>query len=283
MSDQPKQSAGESPQSLWSRWWMILIFVGVGLIALGAIVGDDDPDTAPIAAGATTTSAPAVPTTGPEAEPTTTADSSTTSTAATTTTRQETTTSDPRDVAIVEGALGPEPQFDPDTAFDAEEALVQAPSGELQPEIPTSFQAQFGARVGEFEAAGVIPGTELEVFQWETSNEKTCAQVVGDDPELRSTGCVDELEDSSERTLTMNFYMTARRINDVVTVWHVSEETSIVLAVAGEEATWQRPRAGVVAMPLDSDTPRVTIQGFDANQEPLTETVFSPQEVADSG
>lgn len=92
MSDQPTQSADPSPQSLWTRWWMILIYVVVGLIALGAIVNEDDSDTDPIAGGATTTSTTAVSTSSSEPETTTTADSSTTTTAASTTTVAETTT-----------------------------------------------------------------------------------------------------------------------------------------------------------------------------------------------
>lgn len=81
----------DDKKPIWTRWWMIAIYVFVGLGILGNLVGDDEEPIAE-AAAATTTSEPAATTTT-ESTPTTT--SSTTTTSTTTTTTQPATTTTP--------------------------------------------------------------------------------------------------------------------------------------------------------------------------------------------
>lgn len=78
---------------IWTRWWMILIYVVVGLGVLGSLVGDDSANPEEAAAETTTTTA-ALTTTSTESEPTSTVAPSTTSTQppTTTTTQPPTTT-----------------------------------------------------------------------------------------------------------------------------------------------------------------------------------------------
>lgn len=184
------------------------------------------------------------------------------------------------DVPIVEGTLGPEPEFDPAAAFGAVETPLAQAGGELAPEVSTDTESVVGALEGDFKAVGGIPGTELEVFRWETDRNQTCKQVVGED--VRSTGCVDELTYGSDPynpdgNSLGTFDMTDRSVDGTVVVWGVTEDTAVVVADTGAEVIWQRPRAAMVAFSFDTDISAVTLRAYDAGQELLADTEFSPE------
>lgn len=190
-------------------------------------------------------------------------------------------------VPVVEAALGPEPRFDPTEAFGAEEMSLLPPRGEVRPEVTQEAEFANGARDGEFVAIGRVPGTQQEVFSWETTRDLTCVQVIGED--LRSSHCRDKPEsvaDSADVTDGPGVFWAHRNssteeVAEVVVVWLVPEETSVVVFALGEEVMWQRPRGGVVALVFEADTSRVILQAFDADKESLASTFFSPRDAVD--
>ena len=181
------------------------------------------------------------------------------------------------DIPIVEGALGPEPNFEP---FGREQALG-SPSGELLPDVDVSTLA------GEVFAVGRIPpDTNLEVFKWETTAGETCLQVVGED--FRDTSCSSEPPegvDPSDLTDGPGAFVTSRTnetgSTEVIAVWHVPEGTSVVGIGVEGGAAWQRPRAAVAAMVFDSQTARVAFEAWGTEMNSLASTVFSPRQVLD--
>lgn len=190
-------------------------------------------------------------------------------------------------ISVVEATPGPEPRFDPAEAFGAEEVSLLPPGGELRPQIPLDGERDIGAPSGEVAAVGRVPGTEREVFRWESTDDEICVQVVAVD--FDSASCTGEPaggaspEDVNEGPGV--FWTTHADIEtgttQVLAVWRVPEETSVVVFVVGEEVMWQRPREEVVVFVLDSDTPRVILQAFDADRESLASTFFSPRDVVD--
>ncbi len=97
MADQttpPAVPPGGDKKPMWTRWWMILIYVILGLGALSSLSGDNDAGSEEAGAEGTTTTA-SVTTISTQSEPTTTAAPSTTTTRppTTTTTLPPTTTS----------------------------------------------------------------------------------------------------------------------------------------------------------------------------------------------
>lgn len=181
------------------------------------------------------------------------------------------------DVPIVEGAPGPEPNFEP---FGSEQPLG-SPSGEVQPDVDESTLA------GDVFAVGRIPpDTNLEVFTWETTAGETCLQVVGED--FRDTSCSSEPpegDDPSDITDGPGAFVTTRTNDagstDVIAVWHVPEATSVVGIGVEGGAAWQRPRTDVAAMVFDPLTARVILEAWDTEMQSLASTVFSPRQVLD--
>lgn len=189
-------------------------------------------------------------------------------------------------VPIVEAALGPEPRFDPADVFGAEEVSLLPPGGELRPEVTQDAEFANGAREGQFLAVGRVPGTQQEVFSWETTRDLTCVQVVG---EARSSHCKEKPEsvaDPADVTDDPGVFWThpnpsTGEAAEVVVVWLVPEETSVVFFFVGEEVRWQRPKGEVAALAFDAETPRVILQAFDAGQEAVASTFFSPRDTVD--
>lgn len=181
------------------------------------------------------------------------------------------------DIPIVEGAPGPEPNFEP---FGSEQPLG-SPSGELRPDVDES------TLTGAVFAAGRIPPeNNLEVFTWETTAGETCLQVVGED--FRDTSCSSEPPeggDPSDLTDGPGAFLTTRAnetgATDVIAVWHVPEATSVVGVGVEDGATWQRPKADVAAMVFDPLTARVGFEAWDTEMQSLASTVFSPRQVLD--
>lgn len=190
-------------------------------------------------------------------------------------------------VPTVEATLGPEPRFDPAEAFGAEEVSLLPPGGELRPQIPVDGERDIGAPSGEVAAVGRVPGTEREVFRWESTDDQICVQVVAVD--FDSASCTDEPAGGASPDDVNDgpgvFWTThadaETGATQVLAVWRVPEESSFVVFVAGEEVMWQRPRGEVVAFAFDSDTPRVILQAFDADRESLASTFFSPRDTVD--
>lgn len=106
----------ERPQKpIWTRWWMIAIYVVIGIGVIGAL-GDDSSDPDPVAANSTTTS-PLDSTTTSIVEATTTTASeptSTTSVATTTSTQAQTTQPDP---VVLTGSGSEVLEFGPELAW----------------------------------------------------------------------------------------------------------------------------------------------------------------------
>lgn len=190
-------------------------------------------------------------------------------------------------IPIVEATLGPEPRFDPADVFGAEEVSLLPPGGELRPVVTQDAEFANGAREGQFLAVGRVPGTQQEVFSWETTRDLTCVQVVGE--AIRSSHCKEKPEsvaDPADVTDGPGVFWThpnpsTGEAAEVVMVWLVPEETSVVFFFVGEEVMWQRPKGEVAALAFDSETPRVILQAFDADQMSLVSTSFSPRDVVD--
>lgn len=191
-------------------------------------------------------------------------------------------------VPVIEGSFGPEPRFDPTEAFGTEEMSLLPPGGELRPEVTQEAEFANGVREGQFVAVGGVPGTQQEVFSWETTRDLKCVQIVGE--EIRSSHCKEKPEPVSDPADTSEgpgvFWAhqnasTGEAEAEVVVVWLVPEQTSVVVFAVGEELMWQRPRGAVVALAFDSETPRVILQAFDADEESLASTFFSPRDTVD--
>lgn len=187
-------------------------------------------------------------------------------------------------VPVVEATLGPEPRFDPTEAFGTEEMSLLPPGGELRPEVTQEAEFANGVREGQFVAVGGVPGTQQEVFSWETTRDLKCVQIVGE--EIRSSHCKEKPEpvsdpaDTSDGAGVFWAHQNASAA-EVVVVWLVPEQTSVVVFAVGEELMWQRPRGAVVALAFDSETPRVILQAFDADKKSLGSTFFSPRDTVD--
>lgn len=183
-------------------------------------------------------------------------------------------------VPIVEGTLGPQPQFDPAETFGAEELSLLPSGGELRPE--TSVE---GSPVGDVVAVGRVPDTGREIFTWETTTDGTCLQVVGEG--FNSSACSSEPADGTQSNLVNRPpFLTTHQNPDtgeeeMLAAWPVPDEAAVVVFAVGEDLFWQRPKGDVAAMAVDVATPRVILQAFDANQMSLVSTSFSPVDELD--
>jgi len=191
-------------------------------------------------------------------------------------------------VPVVEATLGPEPRFDAPEAFGTEEVSLLPPGGELRPEVTQEAEFANGVREGQFVAVGGVPGTQQEVFSWETTRDLKCVQIVRE--EIRSSHCKEKPEpvtdpaDSSDGSGVFWAYQQSsagEAAAELVVVWLVPEQTSVVVFAVGEELMWQRPRGAVVALAFDAATPRVILQAFDSDKENLASTFFSPRDTVD--
>lgn len=187
-------------------------------------------------------------------------------------------------VPLVEATLGPEPRFDPAEAFGTEEMSLLPPGGEFRPEVTQEAEFANGVPEGQFVAVGGVPGTQQEVFSWDTTRDLKCVQIVGE--EIRSSHCKEKPEpvsdpaDTSDGAGVFWAHQNASAA-EVVVVWLVPEQTSVVVFAVGEELMWQRPRGAVVALAFDSETPRVILHAFDADKKSLGSTFFSPRDTVD--
>lgn len=190
---------------------------------------------------------------------------------------------------IIEGSLGPEPEFDPGS-FGGEAALLP-PSGELQPDIP---ETPPGVPDGEVVAVGGIPDTGLEVFTWESTDGETCIQIVGEGFSDSTCGIdsQDWVTDPSGIAPGTDFAdppglfwtphsSSGSETTDVVVATPVPDETSVVVFEANGKRMWQRPTERVWAFSVDPDTPRLIISAWSANQGHLATTMFLPREAID--
>lgn len=189
-------------------------------------------------------------------------------------------------VPIVEAALGPEPRFDPAEVFGAEEVNLLPPGGHLQPVTSVhGGMSDADTPVGNVIAVGQVPGTEREVFTWETTNGGTCLQVVGEG--FHSAMCSGEPADRSRSDELSGepFWTTHQNPDtgkeDLLAVWRVPDETAVVVFAVGEDLYWQRPKGEVAALAVDSETPRVILQAFDVDEMSLVSTSFSPRDTVD--
>lgn len=183
------------------------------------------------------------------------------------------------DIPIVEGSPSPEPNFDP--ALFGEEVGLLPSSGALEPDIAE------GTLDGDVVAVGRVQGTDLEAFTWDTVDDETCIQVVG--PEFEDSSCSREPAsgrdpedplDVPEPFVTTRFN-SETGASDVIVVWQVPDETSIVRLLADDDPLWQRPNSGVVALAFDPDTKRAVLDA--TNSEGLTVAVgfVSPRQIMD--
>lgn len=189
---------------------------------------------------------------------------------------------------IVEGSLGPEPEFDPDSF--GEEAALLPPGGELQPDILETLP---GVSDGEVVAVGGIPGTGLEVFTWESTDGETCLQIVGESS--RTTCGIDsqdwvtdpgDIPPGTDFADPPGVFWTTHSpsdsdTTDVVVATPVPEETSVIVFEANGETMWQRPTARIWAFSVAPDTPRLIISAWSADQSHLASTMFLPREAVD--
>lgn len=198
--------------------------------------------------------------------------------------------SDVSDVSVVEGELGPEPQFDPGSMGAEEEATLLPPGGELQPDPP---EVSPGVPEGDVVAVGGIPGTGLEVFTWESRGGEKCLQIVGENS--RDSRCIDgplswgtvtydnplPETDFSDPPGMFWTTQTGSEATDVVLAWPVPDDTSVVIFGPNENPLWQRPRGGVMAYAFDADTPKVGFTAYSADRKRHIATVFLPRQATD--
>lgn len=178
------------------------------------------------------------------------------------------------DIPIMEGVVGPEPDFEP---FGNEQPLG-SPGGVLQPDVDVS------TITGDVFAVGQIPPeNDVEAFTWQTTDGETCLQVVGDG--FRETSCSRESprsDDPSDLIDGPGAFVTTRKnetgATDVIVVWHVPDETSVVGIAVRDDVVWQRPKADVAAMVFDSDTARVIFEAWDSDMNSLASTLVSPRQ-----
>jgi hypothetical protein len=177
------------------------------------------------------------------------------------------------DVSIVEGTPAPEPGFEP---FGEQMRLLPS-TGEVQPEIAP------GTIAGEVTAVGRIQDTDLEVFIWQTTEPAngTCLQVIGFRAKHTTCeGALDSEPDIRSPFAFARFDETTSDPIDVIAVWRVPDNTSILQVGVSDMALWQRPNSGVVAFAFDPEAPRVILNAVDIDSEGVGTSFFSPVQVA---
>jgi hypothetical protein len=180
------------------------------------------------------------------------------------------------DVPIMEGMPAPEPGFE---QFGEEVDLLPS-SEEVQPEVVP------GTLDGKVISVGLIEGTDLEVFTWHTTEPAngTCLQVIG----FRAGQTTCESVFGSEPDIHSPFVFprfdeTTGEAIDVVAIWQVPNDTSIVQVGVGDRVLWQRPNSGVVAFTFDADATRVILNAVDTQSGTVGTVFFSPLELANPG
>lgn len=180
------------------------------------------------------------------------------------------------DVPIVEGTPSPVPSFDP-SAY-GEEVRLLPPTGDVRPDVLP------GTLDGEAVAAGIIEGTDLELFSWYTTDPPNgaCLQVVGF--RARHSTCSGTVGGDARVAGPLVFPRLDEATGDVIDVvaaWQVPDGTAIVVADTSDTTIWQRPRGGVVAFVFDSETESVIFNALDVNEETVRSQGISPSQAVE--
>lgn len=238
------QTPEPEKKPIWTRWWMIVIYVIVGFGIIGSLAGDDT-DGEPIAGEAVTTTE-ASDTTEPE-ETTTTAEATTMTTEATTTTTQPTTTS----------TEAPAPQPDPVEFSGSGNEVI-----EFDPELAGWLTETFGIFTYEVSGSG-----NNAVWALDADFEPTdlLVNTIGSDTGTRFISLTDdatglEVEVSGSWTFTIS---PATKVFPTTTAEDFNvpliDTTGTYPGAATEAVDWEGP--AVIALKTEARIAEITATG----------------------